>query len=294
MKKTIILFLSSTATLLSMSIAYAEKVKDGEFNYLQNKILETQMAEADNLSFLQYRKNYLVFSSLLNGVNQEPISSALPDTENFFSDYELQFQISFMVPMAVNMFDSSVSLYGAYTNRSFWQVFDDESSRPFRETNHEPELWVSWFYDLEAGDLNVPMIWFGFRHQSNGQFVSLTRGWNRLYVNAFADYHRWSFSAIYWERLRGGSAEDRKYDYEKFIGNGELLVDYAFVESTVSLTYSYSFSGFDFGSVMLEYSHNMLNAFDFYVRYFNGYGESLIDVEYKSNTLSMGVMVNEW
>jgi phospholipase A1 len=99
---------------------------------------------------------------------------------------------------------------------------------------------------------------------------------------------------MFWHRLKGGSPEDKKFDYEKFIGNGELLVVYSFENSAVNVTYSYSFSGFDYGSVLLEYSHKVTNTFGFYARYFNGYGESLIDVEYKSNTLSVGIMVNEW
>ncbi len=263
-------------------------------NYLRNRIDKAISQQKDHISLLQYRENYLVYSYFLNGVNQQPVDSAFPNEEHSFLDYEMQFQFSFMVPIALNIFDIPLSVYGAYTNRSFWQLFDKEDSRPFRETNHEPEIWLAWDYDLSWGDLKAPMIWFGFRHQSNGQYVNMSRGWNRIYTQAFFGYKHWSSSAIFWHRLKGGSPEDKRFDYEKFIGSGELRLDYTFQKSELGMIYAYSFSGFDFGSVTLQYSHAMSNAVDFYVRYFDGYGESLIDIEYISQTISVGILLNEW
>ncbi len=263
-------------------------------NYLMNRIQKVRVQERDHFSLIQYRENYLVYSTLLNGVNQAPLDSAFPDEEHFFRDYEMQFQFSFMVPIVVDMFDLPLSFYGAYTNRSFWQLFDEQDSRPFRETNHEPEIWLNWNYDLSVGDFRAPMIWFGFRHQSNGQYVSLSRGWNRLYVQTFFAYHNWSSSLIYWDRMQGGAPEDKIFDYEKFIGSGEFRMDYTFQKSEFGMIYAYSLSGVEYGSVTLQYSHAMTNAVDFYVRYFNGYGESLIDIEYLSETLSVGILLNEW
>ena len=178
-------------------------------NLLEERLIKRRVAEEDHLALVPYRENYLVVSYLANGVNQQPLDDAFPGEVHDFRDYELQFQLSFMVPLAVDIFDAPVSIYGAYTNRSFWQVFDMEDSKPFRETNHEPELWFSYYYDLKWGELNAPMIWFGFRHQSNGQYVSMSRGWNRLYIKAFADYQRWSSSVIYKMTLEGCPRESK-------------------------------------------------------------------------------------
>ena len=287
-------FFAATAQALEPVEEHKKGTYSKSTNYLINRIEKVRTEEKDHLSLIQYRENYLVYSSLRHGVNQEPVDSAFPDETHSFRDYELQFQLSFMVPVWVNMFDQPLSLYGAYTNRSFWQFFDAEDSRPFRETNHEPELWLSWDYDLKAGDFRAPMIWLGFRHQSNGQYVSMSRGWNRMYVQTFFAWHNWSSSLSYWERIREGAPEDERFDYEKFIGNGEFRLDYTFEKSELGMIYSYSFAGFDYGSVTLQYSHAMAGALDLYVRYFYGYGESLIDIEYLSNTISVGVLLNEW
>ena len=253
------------------------------------------MAVADDFSLIQYRNNYLVFSQMINGVNQQPVDEAFPNEQINFDDYELQLQFSFLVPLATDIFGSSVSFYTAYTNRSFWQLFNYKESRPFRETNHEPELWFSYFYDLKWGDLNAPMIWLGVRHQSNGQYTSLSRGWNRVYIKAFFDYKHWSFSVIHWDRLEKLSApEDVVFDYEKFIGNGELEFTYSFSRNDIGLKYAYSFSGSEYGSITLDFSYPISNTIALYVLYFNGYGESLIDLEYDAETISVGFKLDDW
>ncbi len=290
----LLLFAGTAAQALEPVPEPEKGVYTEDTNYLTDRIEKVRLAEDNHISLIQYRENYLVYSYLLNGVNQAPVDSAFPDEEHQFLDYEMQFQLSFLVPVWMNIMDMPLNLYGGYTNRSFWQLFDKEDSRPFRETNHEPEMWLSWTYDLDWGELKAPMIWFGFRHQSNGQYVSLSRGWNRIYTQAFFNYRHWSSSVIFWHRIKGGSPEDKRFDYEKFIGNGEVRLDYTFRESELGMIYAYSFNGFDYGSVTLQYSHAMSNAIDWYVRYFNGYGESLIDIEYRSNTLSVGILLNEW
>lgn len=34
------------------------------------------------------------------------------------------------------------SAEGVYTNQSFWQMYNRDYSEPFRETNHEPAIWL--------------------------------------------------------------------------------------------------------------------------------------------------------
>lgn len=51
---------------------------------------------------------------------------------------EIKFQISFKQFLGrVKGFD----LFGAYTQKSMWRMFDQENSRPFRETNYNPEIY---------------------------------------------------------------------------------------------------------------------------------------------------------
>ncbi len=55
-------------------------------------------------------------------------------------------------------------------------------------------------------------------------------------------------------------------------------------------------SGFDRGALQASWSFPL---FDYpylkgYVRYFNGYGESLIDYNNKSQTLGVGISITDW
>ena len=284
---------SAATAVEERSVLNNDRVKREE-SLLRERLHIHREAIEQQYALLPYRENYVVASYMFNGVNQQPFEEAFPDEAFHYRDYELQFQLSFLVPLMVDILDSSVTLYGAYTNRSFWQILDTEDSRPFRETNHEPEIWLSYFYDLHWGGLKAPMIWFGYSHQSNGQYVSLSRGWNRLYVQAFFDYRRWSYSVKVWNKLPGGSEEDNRFDYEKFIGQGELDINYAFTRNDMGLRYSFSADGLEYGSVTADFTVPFSPSLSFYMRYFYGYGESLIDVDYKSNTLSIGFKVNQW
>jgi len=155
-------------------------------SYFQHRITQQTIANQNHFSLMPYKKNYLVYSQLFAGANGDPYHFLPVQSQAQFKDYELQLQVSIMTPVWLNMFDQPLSIYAAYTNRSFWQFFDTKNSQPFRETNHEPEIWVSFFDDLNFGDVNSEMIWLGFVHQSNGQYTQLSRGWNRVYMNFFS------------------------------------------------------------------------------------------------------------
>ena len=54
---------------------------------------------------------------------------------------EAKFQISFKR----RLFEYEwVPLYLGYTQKSFWQVYDGPKSRPFRENNYNPEMFLAW------------------------------------------------------------------------------------------------------------------------------------------------------
>jgi len=263
-------------------------------NYLRERLSKQMLANDNHFSLMPYKKNYLVYSQLFAGVNEGPYKTGFPAYPFHFDDYELQLQVSLMVPLWLDMFGLPLTTYVAYTNRSFWQFFDIDDSQPFRETNHEPEVWLAWFYDLYWGDLNAEMVWLGWEHQSNGRIAVLSRGWNRAYLDFYFNYKSFSLSVRPWIAMGDGAHEDEVYDYEKYLGNGEVHGIYTWKHFNLGVTWDYSFSGLQYGSVMVDLDIPMSNYISGYVRYFHGYGESLIDFDYRSNTLSAGIVLDTW
>jgi phospholipase A1 len=86
--------------------------------------------------------------------------------------------------------------YFGYTQKSFWNIC--RGSAPFRETNYNPSFFVElpadssprkqldeWFIKKGGDRIRVS---YGYEHESNGQAAPLSRGWDRLYVEAKGDW----------------------------------------------------------------------------------------------------------
>ena len=104
------------------------------------------------LSF--YHPNYLLVANYTNRVNNQPfapITAAAGVPNQQLDNTEAQFQISGKLRVWSSD-DRQWSLYGAYTQQSYWQVYNGKISRPFRETNYMPEVFGSYApADLSLG-----------------------------------------------------------------------------------------------------------------------------------------------
>ena len=221
--------------------------------------------------------------------------SGQPDYEN--EDVESQFQISLKVPLAIGLFNDHVDLYGAYTNRSFWQMYNDEWSRPFRETNHEPEIWAQFKNDWNVLGFTNSVNAVGLVHQSNGRAGMLSRSWNRLFATFVFERGNWVFSLKPWYWLKKDREDSDNPDITDYLGHGELRVAWGRNGHVLSLMSRNQLeSGFDEGAVEIGWS---FPVFDYpylrgYVQYFNGYGESLIDYNNKVNRIGVGISLTDW
>ena len=213
-----------------------------------------------------------------------------------FDDTEAQFQISIKVPLGANLFNK-FDIYAAYTNRSFWQVYNSEISSPFRETNHEPEAWVQFTPGWNIfGFINSANA-FGFVHQSNGRGGVLSRSWNRVYANFVFQKGNFALGFKPWIRISEDADVDDNPDITDYMGHYELRAGYKWNKHLFSVMSRNNLeSGFDRGALELGWSFPLWKYpyMKGYIQYFRGYGESLIDYDQRVNRIGIGISLTDW
>ena len=217
---------------------------------------------------------------------------------------EAQFQISIKVPLYANFLHSGGDLFTAYTQNSYWQVYNTERSSPFRETNYMPELFMEWQPEKKFGDSKLLWTRLALIHQSNGQDVGQSRSWNRTEFSFVFQKDAIYYGASIWDRwnedakLDANATEgDDNPDLEKFIGNQKYFVKYRGDTIDLSLAYQNDILEYNrhYGNLKLDLSFPSVNKnLDFFVRYFYGYGESLVDYNEKIKRISFGILISDW
>ena len=239
------------------------------------------------------RPSYLLLGRQFSTPNSAPFQAAFPEVSSTLHRDEAKFQISLKVPLALNLFDGQADLIAGYTNRSFWQVFNKEVSSPFRETNHEPEVWMRWRSDLSLLGGRFRVISLGFNHQSNGQAGPLSRSWNRVFLESLYERGPFALNARVWQRLSEDAAKDDNPDIVDFMGRFELTGIYRQGESEFSAMFRRNLSTRK-GAYQLDWSYPLYKNLRGYLQWFDGYGESLIDYNHRTRSLGIGVQLGGW
>jgi phospholipase A1 len=252
-------------------------------------------------------------------VNRLPSSPAAGHTPAAAVDYqpgELKINLSVRTKIMSGVFHSGSdplrdSLWFGYTQQSYWQLFNQDISRPFRNTDHEPELVYVFphFIALPAG-WTYRMSAAGLVHQSNGQSLPLSRSWNRTYVMGAADKiadngDRFTLQAKVWRRVREDPSKDDNPDISDFVGRGELVGRWSFDAGTGTdrtlhtrgLTVRHALRSSGKGSLRFEYLRSIGRAdsgLRFHAQLFSGYGENLLDYNRNRTVASVGLSLVDW
>ena len=239
-----------------------------------------------------HRINYLLPVSWRDDTSDFNDSLGVSGNEDI-DNTEVEFQLSVKVHFARGVLGDG-TLSGAYTGRSFWQAYNKEYSKPFRETNHEPELILSYTNDRE---------WLGFRnvgnqlifnHQSNGRSEPTSRSWNRIMLNFLFERDRFAMAFKPWYRIPEDRDDDDNPDIEHYMGNFEWMGFYQWQDRTLSIMVRNNLRSDNRGAVELGWSFPIGSKIKAYVKYFNGYGESLIEYNNSLQSIGIGVLISDW
>lgn len=248
-----------------------------------------------------YKPLYLLPARWSSSPNGQPHSgNPNPDydvNDNIdLNNLEAKFQISFKVKVLQGIFWGKGDLWGAYTQKSYWQIYNKSLSRPFRETNYEPELILNFATNFKVLGVTNRMVGISFNHQSNGREVPLSRSWNRIILHTGFETGNWQVYIRPWFRLPDQNNEDDNPDITDYIGRGDATIIYGMGKNILALTASsnLSFGNHLRGYAEFSWSRNLTGNLKGYFQLTHGYGESLIDYNNRQTTVGLGISLVEW
>lgn len=262
------------------------------------RVVQKQSLLDDPFGIAPHKPNYFLPAVYIDKPNQNPFTDVYAEP---LQHTELQFQISLKATLAKGVILGKGQLVAGYTNRSFWQAYSSENSRPFRETNHEPELILNFASDWQIFGVTNTANSVAFNHQSNGQSGDLSRSWNRIMFQTTWERSNFAFSVRPWYRIPDSEEEfvgdpsgDDNPDITDYLGNFDFQSAYSTSNHTVSLMLRNNLESNNRGAVEVGWSFPVSSKLRGYIKYFNGYGESLIDYNAATESLGFGVEMNDW
>jgi phospholipase A1 len=244
-----------------------------------------------------HRPNYFALAAYSAHTNPDPFRQQFNDSGLVQDNVETRFQLSLKTALAEGLFGGRADLLAAYTNRSFWQLYNKGLSAPFRETDHEPEVWISFASDWKYFGWRYANTALGYAHQSNGQGGSLSRSWNRLYAKLIFERGDAAVSLKPWWRIPESEEDDDNPDITDFMGYGEIVGSWRLDRHVFSIMLrNHLESDFSKGTTEVSWSFPLGSYpyFKGYLQLFNGYGESLIDYNRQNTTIGVGFSLTDW
>jgi phospholipase A1 len=244
-----------------------------------------------------------------NRVNKQPMSANPANSATTATDYdttETRLTLSVRTKIAQGLFayhgEGMDSLWLAYTQQSYWQLFNGDISRPFRSTDHEPEiLYVAPIQSALPGEWRMRLGGVGFVHQSNGQSLPLSRSWNRLYLLGGFERDNMQFYARVWTRTDRNNSHDDNPDITDYMGHGDLNFRWQMDRKNLFTAMGRYAFGPNRGAVKLEWFRNLADTgiglpsgLRLHTQIFSGYGDSLTDYNFKRTVFSVGFALVEW
>ncbi|GBL04737.1 phospholipase A [Glaciecola sp. KUL10] len=262
---------------------------------LDNRAKQNLSAKSNPFVISQYRQNYLLPITFVKDPNPLSVDGL---TEENVDNFEAKYQVSVNLPIYIED-ESASGLYFGLTLRSFWQVYNSDVSKPFRENIYEPEVYYQWNADWDLFGYRFNQAHIGFNHQSNGQDGLKSRSWNRIYASfIFSDVNSLYYFKT-WYRVPEDEKEflldpegDDNPDINDFVGRAEF--GYAFNMGDfrlLSLLRNNLSTSSNRGSIEFNLTYPINDRYEWLLQYFNGYGDSLIDYNRHQQRIGLGIQL---
>ena len=236
-----------------------------------------------------YEPTYIL-GTYVGSPNQVPFQEELGSPRPLNNE-EVKFQISIKAPVWREPFGWGSDLYFGFTSTSWWQLGNQDISNPFRETNYEPELFLRNLKARRVFGLKFTGWDAGFTHESNGRAGDLSRSWNRIIGRTVLDLNDVAVLLRAWYRIPESGSSDDNPNIEDYTGYGDLRAVWTPSRNTYTLKLQPASEG---TAVELTWSRPLSRTWRVYAQYWNGYGESLIDYDYRIQRIGIGLALNDY
>ncbi len=276
-----------------------ETVGTKKLGAISKRIIKERKTAFNPYVITPHKMNYILPVTITNQINNDSYKD-IPNWSDNFKDIEAKFQISLKVPLTTgDILNNGDQLFFGFTLASWWQLYTESISRPFRETNYQPELFYITPIDWHPFDSNSGIV-FGIEHQSNGRPQLTSRSWNRIYMNFLFEKENFALSFKPWYRIQEDEKADSldadgddNPDIADYMGHFELGLVYNWRDDyKISMRLRENFSQHH-GAIEVGFTFPLWGKLRGYAQYFNGYGESLIDYNHKQQRIGIGFALTD-
>lgn len=201
---------------------------------------------------------------------------------------DVKFQLSIMQRLTKSRLPFDSYLFIQYTQKTFWNVL--ENSLPIRDLNFNPGFGLGHL--IIRHNKYIGKAYVMLEHDSNGKDSIFSRSWNRVSFGLALDMNRnWQTQFKTWIPIIDGR---NNKDILKYNGIFQGAVNYrtdnkrfncgvVFVQRKKWLSYN--------TQLELSYKFNDKDNQYFFIQYYNGYGESLLDYNRYTSMVRAGFII---
>lgn len=249
---------------------------------------------ASKYSLIAHNRTFILPFSYITNPDNDLYDGALRNTKdtNYYKRAEAEFQISFFLPIYRKVAHSKWDFLMAYTHHSWWQVYNATYSKPFRETNYNPEIFFRRFGSSNGRILGADLkaIDIGYMHESNGQVEGLSRSWDRVFARAFLLQDPISIVLTGWIRIPENENDDDNPTIYRYMGVGRIDL----VKNSGPFTLEMKIPIAERPGLEIRASYPWFDSWRFYVMTQAGYGHSLIEYNRDVRRIGLGITLENY
>lgn len=203
------------------------------------------------------------------------------------SDVKFQISIAQRLTKSTLPFNSHLFLF--YNQKVFWNVF--ENSMPVHDLNFNPGIGFSKL--LIAKDRVIGRASVLIEHESNGRDSTYSRSWNKIsFCGSIYISPQFMIHAKYWIPIIDGQHNKDILRYNGIFQNGIQVMSrdkrYGFAVTLIKR------QGWNLNfNTIVEFNYRLFKRDNqyFFIQYYNGYGENLIDYNKYHTRLRAGIVI---